>query len=148
MATISVDILTRSDEGTFHSALSIPCQSKPKIADTVNSLLSDNEISLAQSTETESSFMLLLLKRICRKVGEKMHVHTSLHLSGSACLGAAIPGMSDIDMVLKVEGHAGSQISLTKEASLMETFFQQMIHELTVRDRGRGSIDMTIHSSG
>mmetsp|Transcript_29804 Transcript_29804/g.72219 ORF Transcript_29804/g.72219 Transcript_29804/m.72219 type:complete len:868 (-) Transcript_29804:92-2695(-) len=131
MTMVSIDILTRSDDGTFHSVSSIPCQSKPKIVDTVNSLLRDGGTSIAQSIETESSFVILFLRRICRKVGEKMHVNTSLHLSGSARLGAAIPGMSDIDMVLKVEPHAGSRISATKESSLMETFFQQMIQELT-----------------
>ena len=146
MTMISVDILTRSDDGAFHSVSCIPCLSKPKITDAVNSLLRDDGASVAQSIKTESSFMILLLRRLCRKVGEKMHVNTSLHLSGSALLGAAIPGMSDIDMVLKVEGCADSQVSATKEKLLMETFFQQMIQELKVRGQ-RPSAAIFFYSS-
>jgi len=144
MNLLSIDVFKRGPNGIFQSIACLPIipASSASPSSSMMNMRDCLRVFGATASREMDKYAAIVLSRIdraCRKVLSDA-VETSVHLSGSCKLGVAIPSMSDIDVVVKLQPSSSSNnrdrtsaSAYVKEACRGNTKFLQKLFE-AIRD--------------
>ena len=134
MSVQSVDILKRGDNGKFCSLASLSCRLTPQMSYKTDHIVADGASKLSRCMAEKSSLVLSRVRRACRLVGIDMNLFNSVHLTGSAQLNVALPGLSDIDAVVKIapDANHSPEAGLLRSLASSDSFFEKVLAKLSV----------------
>ena len=125
----SVDVFKRGASGKFQSIASLPIESNTLPSTSIAGFLRDGGASIAKSLDQKAAIVIAQIERACRRIEGNAPIQASVLVGGSSKLGVALPGLSDVDVTVKIMPLGGS-IGYIQEVSRGTAFLQTVFDNL------------------